>query len=513
MVNRLVAVDDADYRLPQPVRQAIVTDLRASYVPLPESESNALTGWFHADGFGAVGDDETSNDDALAAALAAAHGGSVYLPRGIYRVTQATRLLLEGNFTSIIGDPAGRTEIKFTHPDGGLDVGNGTDFVYENRLRDILITGAGATRTLVRMRKVYEPYFVNTRIEGASAQTGSCLIEANECGQLDADRLILANAPIGIKVTGTTTPISTIRLGNFYNLGECVRFAGSGCSKFVINDSWIEACAAVYTIDSTVAVSFGELVLDNVRVLNVANQRLLTLTAAPSFNAQAISFRNTYVDAVSSTVPLIDATAVNVTSGPVNISIRDVVVLTASTGPMVKVHPSQAWHLFRTNIQNVRGVPAEQWSAAPLTSGGTWATPTMLDGVGTPEGQVAAPVGSLYRRADAFVGFSPSLYLKMADASSKAWRAVGTQRAVATKTSNYALTLDDEVTISNGSNLTITLPQAALYHGRFWTIKNVHSTACTVVSAGGTIDGASTASLAQWKSGTFISDGTNWVAI
>lgn len=479
----------------------------------PGSESNALTGWFHADGFGAVGDDETGNDDALAAALAAANGGSVYLPRGIYRVTEATRLLLEGNFTSIVGDPAGRTEIKFTHPDGGLDVGNGTDFVYENRLRDILITGAGATRTLVRMRKVYEPYFVNTRIEGASTQAGSCLIEASECGQLDADRLILANAPIGIKVTGSTTPISTIRLGNFYNLGECVRFAGSGCSKFVINDSWVEACATVYAINTTSAVSIGELVLDNVRVLNVGDQRLFKLTTAAAINSQAIAFRNTYVEAVASTAPLVDLTAVNVTSGPVNIGMRDMVVLTASTGPMIKVHPSQAWNLVPTNVQNVRGVPAQRWSAAPLATGGTWPTATILDGVGTPEGSVAAPIGSLYRRADAFVGYYPSLYLKMSDASTSSWRAVGTQRAVATKTANYTLTLDDEVILSNGASLTMTLPNAALYHGRFWTIKNVHSTACTIASSGGTIDGVSTASLAQWKSGTFISDGTNWVAI
>lgn len=61
---------------------------------LPSASRNAITGWFHADGFGAVGDNSTINTTALQAALNAAYTAyqgngaaqTVYLPAGVYLV-------------------------------------------------------------------------------------------------------------------------------------------------------------------------------------------------------------------------------------------------------------------------------------------------------------------------------------------------------------------------------------------------------------------------------------------
>lgn len=462
-----------------------------------------------ATSFGAVGDGTTDDSAALTAALAACQGRALFLPAGVYKVASAARLLLEENYSSIIGDPSGLgTTIKFTHASGGLDIGNGTDNVYENRLVDILIHGNSTATDLVRMRKVYEPYLSNVRLDSASAVAGSKLLHLDGCGQLDADRFVLANAPIGIVVSGTISPIANIRLANFYNLTNAVKFASAGISKFALMDSWVEDCPDLYTIDTASAFSVGELITDRVRILRTTgNQKLLRLVSATSTNAQVVSFDRCYVEALASTAPLFDLSA-GATGGVVRISMSRATVLYANAGTMLDAHASQAWNQLQTDFDRINGPAAGLLSPSPLVE--SWPKPPVLHGSGAPA--FNAPRGSIYQRSDTFPGFYPTLYVKMSDGDTT-WHAIGTQRAIATKTSNYALTLADEVIVSNGTTLTMTLPNAALYHGRTWTVKNINSSSCTVGSAGGTINGAATVSLAQWASGSYISDGANWLSV
>ena len=87
-------------------------------------------------------------------------------------------------------------------------------------------------------------------------------------------------------------------------------------------------------------------------------------------------------------------------------------------------------------------------------------------------------------------------------------------RALVVKTANYALAQTDSVVLANGSALTITLPSAATSTaGKVFTVKNLNAASLTVASAAGTIDGATTKTLAQWAAASYISDGTNWFAI
>jgi hypothetical protein len=64
----------------------------ATYAPLPGAIRNSLTGWFHVDGFGAVGNGVTDDSAAIQAALNAvpANGGTVYFPPGIYKASGLT---------------------------------------------------------------------------------------------------------------------------------------------------------------------------------------------------------------------------------------------------------------------------------------------------------------------------------------------------------------------------------------------------------------------------------------
>jgi hypothetical protein len=92
MANRFVSVGD-DFTLPADVKAADAnlparlqdTALNATYAGLPKPGKNKLTGMYHAEGYGAVGDNATDSRafiDAAILACSSAGGGTVYLPPG-----------------------------------------------------------------------------------------------------------------------------------------------------------------------------------------------------------------------------------------------------------------------------------------------------------------------------------------------------------------------------------------------------------------------------------------------
>jgi ABC-type molybdate transport system substrate-binding protein len=86
---------------------------------------------------------------------------------------------------------------------------------------------------------------------------------------------------------------------------------------------------------------------------------------------------------------------------------------------------------------------------------------------------------------------------------------------VATKTASYTLTATDQLVVANSATaITFTLPSAAASGaGKTFRVKNIGAGVLTVGSAAGTIDGAATATLAQWGRGLYVSDGTNWLVV
>lgn len=93
----------------------------------------------------------------------------------------------------------------------------------------------------------------------------------------------------------------------------------------------------------------------------------------------------------------------------------------------------------------------------------------------------------------------------------------GMSGVIRTVTASTTLTATrDGTVVFNGSSLTATLPDpTTVIPGRIFRVKNIHSTALTVASAGTskTIDGAATDTLAQWETGRYISDGTQWLTV
>lgn len=381
--------------------------------------------------YGAVGDGATDDSAAFATALLASNGRTLSLPHGIYLIASATRLKLAGLQSSIAGDPSGiGSHIKFTHPSGGLDIGDGAVNTYETRLSDVLISGSNATTTLIRARRVYEPHFSNLRVEQADPTTGVLLL-LDDCGQLDAERVVFANAPVGIKTTGTISPITNIRLGNFYNLGEVLRVAGTSLSRLLIRDSWAEACDTLVALNNPGGpISIGELALERVRILKVAgiedrsgNVRLLKAVASTSINTQDVNFSNCYVEAGGSTAPLVDFTGYNNTAGIFKMKMRDTYVAYSNVGAMIQTHPDQAWYTFIVDVRDINGVEAGKYLGAHMVNG--WLRPSVLWGSGSPESVVAAVPGSTYQRSDASE-FYPAFYVKQSGTGNTGWKAVTT---------------------------------------------------------------------------------------
>lgn len=110
-----------------------------------------------------------------------------------------------------------------------------------------------------------------------------------------------------------------------------------------------------------------------------------------------------------------------------------------------------------------------------------------------------------------------TLWVKEYGASNVGWVPVGGSTPYLTKTANYTIVSSEGTVIFNGTSLTATLPDPsnAFFKGRIYRVKNVNSSALTVVSGGTskTIDGAASVSLAQWQVGRYMSDGSQWLTV
>jgi hypothetical protein len=86
---------------------------------------------------------------------------------------------------------------------------------------------------------------------------------------------------------------------------------------------------------------------------------------------------------------------------------------------------------------------------------------------------------------------------------------------VIAKTANYTLTTADDAVTFNGSSLTATIPDPTTCATKVLRIKNLHTTALTIVSAGSskTIDGAASTVLTQWDKIAVVSDGAQWLIV
>src|SRR6478672_6590147 len=116
------AVDTNDAAIAATVAAGPATGaaLRAEFARLPEGSKNELTGWFHVDGYGAVGDgitDDTAAIRAAGAALQAAGGGRLHFTPGKnYNVSSVAEGDALVEFVGLIGLIVDAGESSITNP-------------------------------------------------------------------------------------------------------------------------------------------------------------------------------------------------------------------------------------------------------------------------------------------------------------------------------------------------------------------------------------------------------------
>lgn len=189
----------------------------ASKADLPGANKNAITGWFHASGFGAKGDGATNDGPALQAAIDAADaagGGVVYVPEK-YRTTQA--LLLPSNVTLRGNNSGGQmgvtgsySRIVYAGAAGGTVISPKvrTGDTVNWGLHGLKIDGGGLASILVELYRVSYSRLTDLALSGCQAGGVGVVFDANVNGQC------YFNVTDNVKVDGVDTGVRFTRGAN-----------------------------------------------------------------------------------------------------------------------------------------------------------------------------------------------------------------------------------------------------------------------------------------------------------
>lgn len=370
--------------------------------------------------YGATGDGATDDSAAIAAALTAAGGKAVYFPSGTYVVASATRLHMYASYSSLIGDPSGISTIRFTNAAGGIDVGNGTDFIYQNLIQNLVIDGFNVANNPLRLRKSEEMGMSNVRVHQAVVAA----METTDTSLFHAVRLQLARAPIGIKTLGY---VGTMGLTEFngYLLDKVFSIEGTGVVNLVVSGtSFIEACKAGVAFNRPGGlISVGNIRFRDTYITSALTEfSLFKGVASTGINAAALDGidLNVYIPNVT-TAPFIDFTGLSNNGSTLNARL-DGGTFTATalgSGHLVEVNAAQNWYQFYVTLQRITGVTTAQYASAFTAPSGVGLYPLRLSGSGTPEGVMTAPVGSTYQNYGG--GAGTSFYVKQTGAGNTGW--------------------------------------------------------------------------------------------
>lgn len=136
---------------------------------LPRARRNALTGWFHVDGFGAKGDGATDDTDAIQAAINATQtntnvgvtGGHIYFPPGEYRITRKLNLF------------------RFSGSISGAGLGNSPAYTPNRGNGSVIRWDGPSTEPMLFLRDYRNVVIENIRLEGKDDSKPTYGIESN----------------------------------------------------------------------------------------------------------------------------------------------------------------------------------------------------------------------------------------------------------------------------------------------------------------------------------------------
>ncbi len=389
-----------------------VIDPSAQYVLRSEQPVNVKD-------YGAVGDGVADDSAAVAAALRAAGHGAVVFPVGTYLIPSPTRLQMTANYSSLVGDPSGSSVLRFTNAGGGIDVGNGTDFIYQNLIQNLVIDGFNIAKNPLRVRKSEEMGMVNVRVHQAAVAA----IETTDTSLFHSMRLQLSRSPIGIKSLGYLGTVG-LQDSNLYMLDSVVSVEGTGVAHLVVGGlTYMEAVKAGVSFNRPNSpISVGTINFRDCYVTSSLTEfSLFKGVASSGVNAAALVATdfNAYLPNVT-TPPFVDFRALNNSGSTLRARLNGATFTLTSlgSGKLVAVHKSQNWYQFFLTLASITGATTAQF-ATTCVLGGVALSPLQLVGSGSPEYRQVAPVGSTYQNFSGAAG--TSLYVKQSGNGSTGW--------------------------------------------------------------------------------------------
>jgi hypothetical protein len=506
------------------------TALDGRYATRPGNSKNALTGWYHADGFGAVGDgtaDDTAAIQAAIDAAGAAGGGRVYLKKGTYKVTAG---LLLPSKVALVGDSAGgqvgnSTKISYAGAAGGtlLSPKDRTVDTINWKIEGIDFDGGGLAGIVVEFYRVSYSRMQDCAVYGVQASTGvGVLLDANtnnQCYFNVIDNVKVDGAPTGARFQRGANANRWVG-GKIGNGGTGMEFLSVSSGNIIIaTDMENNSVRHVY-MDAGANVFYG------------IHMEVSPLGFVGTTNAAGWHHSGSTI-ASQVTTPFSDASTVGagldaVTTDTYELRVGGTKLQSKmlSTSTQVTFDPAPYSNTASILVNLFRNVTTSGAKQINIYKGdGTSSKPFCFDyGTATLSvgdvglGGGVGGIGILNRTTAPATNPAGGGFLYAESGALRYKTSVGTVRTVAgdvvSKSANYTATNADSKILATGgtSGITITLPAATL--GAEYVIKKVDAGAGAVTVAttsSQTIDGATTKALTtQWASVRVVSDGTAW---
>lgn len=207
-----------------------------------ETYQNMTAGVFNVREYGAKGDGETDDTNAIQTAIDNANrvtGSTVYLPAGVYKVSAP--ITVHSHTRLIGGGKRGLSDTGYsgTHIVGDLDgaiiqADPNVETVYGVEIRDLRVCKYGDRKPAygIKLDHSSECYLHNVTVNGG------CAVGLYFQGSItQLDNLYICGNDIGIKLEGHAITVSN--LNAWENTGKAIVLEGTLCNV-TVRDSWIE---------------------------------------------------------------------------------------------------------------------------------------------------------------------------------------------------------------------------------------------------------------------------------
>lgn len=502
----------------------------------PSSAKNPLTGWFHADTFGAAGDLTGNDATAIQAAINAAEaigGGVVYVPEK-YQITAG--LLLPSNVTLRGGNSGGQpgasgaySQIVYAGSAGGTVISPKvrTSDTVNWGLHGLRIDGGGLAAIVVELYRVSYSRLQDLSIIGGQASTGiGVLFDANvsnQCYFNVADGVKVDGLPVGVRFQRGANA-NRWQGGKIGNGETGMEFLSVSSGNIVVATDFENASVRHVYMDAGANVFFGV-------HMEVAPIGFAGTANAAGWHHSGSTIASTVTDPYGSDLSTVGSGLDQVTTDTYELRVGGTRLKskTLSTSTQVTLDPAPFSSTASVLVNLFRNITTSGSRQLNIYKGDGTGTRQFLIDFGTATlsvgdvgvGGGVGGIGIANRATAPATNPAAGGFLYAEFGALRYKTSSGTVSTVAgdvvSKSANYTATTADGFILATGgaSGITVTLPSAT--QGAQYVVKKIDAGAGAVTVAttsSQTIDGATTKVLSsQWASVRVVSDGTAWFVV